>query len=306
MIPLFYIPTHTIDTSKFKNLLHDQVVTDFENRFAEYVGAKYAVSFDSASSGIFLAFFSEYEEVSIPSLLPPVVANALIMSACQLTFEDNVDWVGGPYVLHEWADCKFVDSAQWVEREQYQKVCDSDKDLMLFSFYPTKPISGYEGGMIVSNHKEAIDALRNLANSGMEMSANSWDRKQTGIGFKMYMTSIQAEIANEGLTKLEEKKEILAGIRLLYNAEFGLNNISHHLYRIPVKDNRKFMEKAAAAGIQCGIHYNALHQNPIFEYEGPALPDSDRDAVTMVSIPFHEKLTNKEIETVIKFVHEYK
>lgn len=304
MINLFYIPTHTIDTGKFKNLLHDQVVTDFENRFAEYVGAKYAVSFDSASSAILLAFFNEYKQVSIPSLLPPVVANALFLSPCHVTFEDNTRWVGEPYILHRWADRSFIDSAQFVECNQYKSMRSTEKDLMLFSFYPTKPISGYEGGMIVGNNKEAIDVLRNRANSGMEMSANSWDRKQTRVGFKMYMTSIQAKIANEGLTKLEEKKEILAGIRLLYNAEFGLKNTSHHLYRIPVKDNRKFIEKAAAAGIQCGIHYNALHQNPIFEYEGPALPNSDRDAMTMVSIPFHEKLTTKEIETVIEFTND--
>jgi hypothetical protein len=43
MISLFNIPDYIIDTSKFKSLLHDDIVTEFENNFASYVGAKYAV-----------------------------------------------------------------------------------------------------------------------------------------------------------------------------------------------------------------------------------------------------------------------
>ena len=59
MINLFNINNHIIDTSKFSNLLHDSIVEDFENSIASYVGAKYAVSFNSATSAIFLALLNE-------------------------------------------------------------------------------------------------------------------------------------------------------------------------------------------------------------------------------------------------------
>ena len=59
MIPLFNINNYKIDTSNFSHLLHDKVVTEFEKNFAEYVGAKYAVSFNSATNAIFLALLNK-------------------------------------------------------------------------------------------------------------------------------------------------------------------------------------------------------------------------------------------------------
>ena len=54
MIQLFNINNYILDTSKYSNLLHDNIVTEFEETISEYVGAKYAVSFNSATSAIFL------------------------------------------------------------------------------------------------------------------------------------------------------------------------------------------------------------------------------------------------------------
>ena len=59
MISLFNVNHYQIDTSKFSNLLHDEIVTEFEHRFAEYVGAKYACSANSASSLLYLALLNE-------------------------------------------------------------------------------------------------------------------------------------------------------------------------------------------------------------------------------------------------------
>ena len=56
MIQLFNVRNHNIDTSKFSNLLHDGVVTEFEDKIAKYVGAKYACSINSATNAIFLSF----------------------------------------------------------------------------------------------------------------------------------------------------------------------------------------------------------------------------------------------------------
>ena len=43
-IKLFHIENYTVDTSKFNHVLHDSGVVEFEEEFAEYVGAKYACS----------------------------------------------------------------------------------------------------------------------------------------------------------------------------------------------------------------------------------------------------------------------
>ena len=55
MIQLFYIKNHIIDTSEFSNLLHDDIVVEFEKKIAKYVGAKYACAINSATNAIFLS-----------------------------------------------------------------------------------------------------------------------------------------------------------------------------------------------------------------------------------------------------------
>jgi dTDP-4-amino-4,6-dideoxygalactose transaminase len=79
MIELFNIPNHKIDTSKFSHLLHGNIVQEFEKNFAEYVGAKYACSANSASSLIYLALKSfSPTAVSLPSTIPVVVPNMVV------------------------------------------------------------------------------------------------------------------------------------------------------------------------------------------------------------------------------------
>ena len=306
MISLFHIPTHKVDTSIFSNLLHDRIVRQFEERFADYAGAKYAVSFNSATSAIFLALHDEFgERVIIPSIIPPVVPNAIINAGSFVDFEDDVEWVGDSYILHEWRDCKLIDSAQAVRKNQFAKEARPN-DLMIFSFYPTKPVSSCDGGMIVSNDEAAIEKLRILSMNGMSPEKNSWDQQQGMIGHKMYMNSIQAYIADKNLKVLDFKKERLAEVREKYNDAFGLKNTSEHLYRVYVADNQQMVEKAKQAGIACGIHYQAAHLNKVIsDYSereaSPKLLLSEKVARHTLSIPYHGQLSKKEVDMVIEF-----
>ena len=102
MIQLFHINNHTIDTSEFSNLLHDSIVIEYEKKIAEYVGAKYACAVNSATNAIYLIMkMEEYHKphiITIPSIIPPVVANAIITSGNKVRFSDDVDWVGDTYI----------------------------------------------------------------------------------------------------------------------------------------------------------------------------------------------------------------
>ena len=72
MINLFHIPNYILDTSKFKSLLHDSIVNEFEHNFARYVGAKYAVSLNSATNAIYLInkLWKSNEDYIIPTMIP--------------------------------------------------------------------------------------------------------------------------------------------------------------------------------------------------------------------------------------------
>jgi dTDP-4-amino-4,6-dideoxygalactose transaminase len=305
MINLFNIENYNINTSKLDSLVHGSVVTEFENNFKKYVGAKYACSLNSATSIIFLSLLNKNVEVTIPSIMFSGVANAILASGNKIKFNDNTNWVGNSYILHEFNDYKIIDSAQKVERNQFKKECNL-KDLMIFSFYPTKPVGGCDGGMVVSNDIEKIKWFKEISCNGMSYIKNSWDSEINSIGYKMYMNSIQAYIANENLKKLNIKKRKLKLIRDIYNEELGYSNNSEYLYRIEVINNREFIEKMKYNKILCGIHYSALHLNSIYSNNN-TLDYSKSKIVSKktVSIPFNEKLTESEINFIIDKVRQY-
>jgi dTDP-4-amino-4,6-dideoxygalactose transaminase len=318
MINLFEVNDYKVDTSKFSNLLHDKIVREFEENFAAYVGAKYACSANSASSLICLSNVKCPSIFEIPSIIPIVVPNAIIRStepkasrkAPYFLVRDNVGWVGGSYTIcnSKSTGMKVIDSAQKVERGQFKNEANP-KDWMIFSFYPTKPVGGCDGGMIVSDDKDAIDWFRLATLNGTSPSHNNWERKICFAGWKMHINSIQADMANENLKRLDEKYEKLKRIRDIYNEALSCKNTSNHLYRIKVRNNQIFIRAMQKLGITCGIHYKAVHLNEIYSkhiFNDQAFPLSDKEQKTTASIPFHENLGGNDLESIIEKVNEFK
>ena len=312
MIQLFNINSHNIDTSEFSNLLHDDCVEEFEKKIAQYVGAKYACSVNSATSAIFLimkekrTYVREPVTINIPSMIPPVVANAALTSGFfhELNFVDDVDWVGDSYVLHQFKDFKVVDSAQKLQKGQFRKECNPE-DLMIFSFYPTKPLGGSDGGMIVTDDYEKYKWYKEAVLNGMSYAENNWDRGISFPGYKMYMSSIQAQILLNNFKTFDKKMRVLKQLSDTYNKEFGYENTSQHLYRIEVLDNKKFINKMKQLGIVCGIHYPALHLNDVYNKNWKwDCPKSEALQNRTVSLPMNEKLSFLELEYIIDKVKE--
>ena len=312
MIQLFNINSHNIDTSEFSNLLHDDCVEEFEKKIAQYVGAKYACSVNSATSAIFLimkekrTYVREPVKINIPSMIPPVVANAALTSGFfhELNFVDDVDWVGDSYVLHQFKDFKVVDSAQKLQEGQFRKECNPE-DLMIFSFYPTKPLGGSDGGMIVTDDYEKYKWYKEAVLNGMSYAENNWDRGISFPGYKMYMSSIQAQILLNNFKTFDKKMRVLKQLSDTYNKEFGYENTSQHLYRIEVLDNKKFINKMKQLGIVCGIHYPALHLNDVYNKNWKwDCPKSEALQNRTVSLPMNEKLSFLELEYIIDKVKE--
>ena len=303
MIQLFNVNNHTIDTSEFSNLLHDKIVTDFEKEFASYVGAKYACSVNSATNAIFLCMLNKDVIVKIPSMIPPVVANAIITSGNKVEFYDDTDWVGHSYVLHTFKDYKIVDSAQKLEPNQFMKECNPN-DLMIFSHYPTKPLGGADGGVVVTDDYKKHKWMKEAVLNGMTYADNNWERGISFPGYKFYMSSIQARIIMDNFKNFDKKMRSLGNLVDIYNKEFGYENTSKHLYRIEVLDNEKFIENMKRDGIICGIHYPALHQNPIYGNKTIKLSKSEKSQRRTVSLPMNEKLSFNETEYIIDKVKE--
>jgi len=299
MIQLFNVNDSQIDTSNFSNLLHDEIVDVFESEFSEYVGSKYACSINSATNAIFLSLLDKNVIVDIPSMIPPVVANAILTSGNKINFIDDTDWVGGSYTLHNFGEYKIIDSAQKLEKNQFKKECNPE-DLMIFSFYPTKPLGGSDGGMIVTDDYEKYRWFKEAVLNGMTYANNNWERTISFPGYKMYMNSIQAQICSNNFESFEDKMSSLQNLVDIYNKELGYDNKSLHLYRIKVSDNQKFINQMKNDNVVCGIHYSALHLNPVYNMGIDFnCPNSIKLQDKMVSLPMNETMTNDEIYYII-------
>jgi dTDP-4-amino-4,6-dideoxygalactose transaminase len=181
----------------------------------------------------------------------------------------------------------------------------------VFSFYPTKPVGSCDGGIIVSNNEAKINWLKEASMNGTTFTGESWTREVKFRGWKMYMNSIQAQIALNNLRRLDDKKRALKKVRDFYNHKLGLENRSDHLYRIEVEDNDAFIARMKERGIICGKHYEPLHlmkpysvNRDLKPYKHWPLPKSEHVGKTTVSLPFHEKLSTEEVCTVLQAVKE--
>jgi len=230
-------------------------------------------------------------------MIPPVVLNALINSGNQIKFIDNTEWVGHSYVLHDFGNYKIIDSAQKIVRGQFDKEANPN-DLMFFSFYPTKPVGGLDGCVIVSDDFDKIQWFKEATMNGMSTETNSWERGIKFPGWKMYMNSFQAHVALQNFYKLEEKKKRLKEVREYYNEAFGLTNTSEHLYRIDVDERELVMSNLNDSGVSCGIHYSSMHLHPIYKLDSVKLVGTEQKEKTTLSIPYNEKLSDDDLNWV--------
>ena len=69
--------------------------------------------------------------------------------------------------------------------------------------------------------------------------------------------------------------------------------------------NQKFIENMKRVGIVCGIHYPALHLNPIYtKCNKLDCPKSKKLQDRTVSLPMNEKLSFLEVEYIVDKVKE--
>lgn len=193
-------------------------------------------------------------------------------------------------------------------------------DVVCYSFYPTKNLTTGEGGMLTTSNKSLADALR-LARSHGESSRYL----HTRLGYNYRMTDIAAAIGIEQLRKLpaflrarRRNTEILSrgldgipGLGLPMTPRGVLP--AFNLYTIRVNPallgaSRDELQKALAArGIETSVHYpRALHQQPLFRHLGSnrEFPVSTRLAKTVLSLPVHPALSDRDLRRIIRAVRE--
>ncbi|HET7873851.1 MAG TPA: DegT/DnrJ/EryC1/StrS family aminotransferase [Terriglobales bacterium] len=182
-------------------------VAEFEQRFAEYVGAKHAVALSSCTTALHLAMLAAGvkagDEVLCPSLSFIATANCIRYVGAEPVFVDidpqtyNLDplclkeaitsrtkailavhQIGLPAAMKELAEIAnrhglvlIEDAACAIGSEYFDEKIGHPHSLMAcFSFHPRKILSTGEGGMITTSDAELAARLRRLRQHGMTTS----------------------------------------------------------------------------------------------------------------------------------------
>lgn len=185
-------------------------------------------------------------------------------------------------------------------------------DFAMFSLYPTKNMTSGEGGMVACATEEIARAVLLLRNQGMEKQyANEL------VGFNARMTDIHAAIGRVQLGKVggwttDRQRNAafldshLEGVVVPAVLE-GATHV-YHQYTIRVPQDRDGFVAALRAehGVGSGVYYpipNHRLDSLAPHAPGLELPETERAAREVVSLPVHPSLTQEDLERIVAGVN---
>lgn len=229
------------------------------------------------------------------------------------------------------ADCAHALGAEW-----HGRMAGGIADFSSFSFHAVKNFTTAEGGastwksipgisdddlyhqyQLYSLHGQSKDALA-------KTQLGAWEYDIVGTWYKCNMTDIMAAM---GLKQLERYPKMLKRRRTIIEKydlvcdELGVMHLEHygehfsssgHLYlaRVPnitVEQRNEIIIKMAEKGISCNVHYKPLPMMTAYKKLGwdiKDFPNAYSYFENEISLPLHTKLTDKDVDYVIKHFTE--
>lgn len=174
------------------------------------------------------------------------------------------------------------------------------------SFFPSKPLGCYgDGGAAFTNDAALAEKLRALRSHG------SLDRVEHRVlGTNARLDTLQAAVLLAKLPRYEADLRERRRLADRYSAALGESfevpaTLPHnsHVYaqytlRHPERD--ELARQLAARGIPTQVHYRrGLHQQPVFAREAKSLPETERAAREVLSLPLYAGMPEADQDRVI-------
>ncbi len=196
-------------------------------------------------------------------------------------------------------------------------------DLTVFSFYPNKPITTGEGGL-VCGRKEFVERIRLLSHHGIHYPTERyrWRYFATELGYKYNFTDIQAAIGLAQISKakamIDRRKKWFRMYNLaFYNEEAFLTPVikeyvesSYHIYPLrlnlsALKCSRdEFAMALEDEGVGVSVHYfPPVHLHPYYYktlgLRKGSLPVTETVSESEITLPLYPDMSEEEFEFVV-------
>lgn len=182
----------------------------------------------------------------------------------------------------------------------------------MFSLYPTKNMTSGEGGMVVCDDDALARNVKLLRNQGMEKQYEN-----EVIGFNARMTDIHAAIGRVQLTRVDawtakrqsNAAHLTAGITGVTTPVVAPGAVHvYHQYTVRVSDDRAGFVAALKSeyGVGSGVYYpipnHRLSSLARFA-PGLHLPETEKAASEVVSLPVHPSLGKRDLDRIVAAVN---
>lgn len=336
-------------------------VKRFEKDMAGFVGRSYGVACANGSAALDIAVkalgFAPGDEVIMPSFTIISCAQSLVTQGIVPVFVDSdfstfnmqvadieakiTPKTKGIMMIHIYGltvdvapvlalakkyNLKVIEDAAQMHGQEYKgKKCGSFGDVSIFSFYPNKPVTTGEGGMVLTDDPEIFQRCQMLRNLGFAAEPEKRFIHEE-LGWNYRMTNMQAAL---GVAQLEKMASIVQKKRWIgrqYNSllsDIEVVNLPvteteycqniYWAYTITLKDDYKKDAKAVMAelsrrGIGNRPFFYPMHQQPVFAKMGlvtkDALPNAEKLYQRGFYIPCGLALTEQQITEVSDVLHE--
>jgi dTDP-4-amino-4,6-dideoxygalactose transaminase len=326
----------------------------FEKEFAAYAGVAHAVAVSQGTAAIQLAIqgigVEPGDEVLVPSMTAFPTIEGVIHAGALPVFVDNDSFGAmdpddarrritgrtvGIVPVHLYGGAADLDGLEELARERglwiLEDCCQAHGAAHrgrkvgsigragAFSFYPSKNLTVFgDGGMVTTNDDAVAARVRLLRDHG-----RSDKYTHVAVGYNLRFNDVQAAVGRKQLALLEDfvaKRRSVAdryraGLRDLAEIELPAERpetrMVYHLYPIRCRDDsirEDFREHMKSRGIETGVHYPiANHLQPAMADRGepPVLPEAEALAKSTVSLPMFPALSGEDVQTVIAAVRDF-
>ena len=333
---------------------------EFEASVAHYTGVPYGVALASGTAGLHLGLaalgIGEGDEVILPSFTFIAVANAVLYRRATPVFAQidprtlnltaqtvagaitrrtraiiAVHTFGCPVDLDPIIDLATAhglkvieDACEALGAEYRGRRAGGLGEFGVFGFYPNKPITTGEGGMLVTRNRELAETVRALRNQGRRSSDGWLDHSLLGYNYRLseincalglsQMSGIDAILAQreERAACYREHLRTVPELTLpVFETEGGRTCwfvfVVRLAERFTVQDRDRIIDYMIARGIGCGRYFAPVHRQPLYaSYADPKcdLRVTDETASRTLALPFFNRLTDAEIAEVCLTLRE--
>jgi len=357
-----------IEKTLKSNLLTDGPnLKKFEDAFAKFTSSKYAIGVSNATSALHLSLKSEGiglgDEVIIPNITFVATANAVLYTGATPVLADvnysdinisiksikeNITKKTKAIIpvhfsgkscdmlnikkLSKKHNLKIIEDCAHAIGTKFNKThVGNFGNTGCFSFYPTKNLTTFEGGMIITNSKEIAIKIRSMRNHGITKSLKErfskgypWDFDVSELGYNYRLDEIRSALGINQLKRLKKMNTLRQNASNYYTENLknvngietfddnNLKNNSCHLYVIKIlKDfnltRNNLFRHLLKHGIRTSVHYKPLDKFNFYKSKSKiysSLTVSNDLYEKIISLPLFPQITKRELDLVINTIKQ--